>query len=168
MDTTQQLHLQLQKELVGQDSIEAIELNVPPSCILDGNMIDGRDNITTSGCSSSSSSSSSSGNVGLSGYEYTLQEGESFVNSMYQVPAAPTPALHMAPQHKMTTNTSMTSTIPAPPMSNHSLSSNATGGVTPGSNTSSKSKSRQQKQSQAEIHRTWENEYVTDHLMRGR
>ena len=154
MNTTQQLHLQLQKESVGQDSIEAIELN------------EGRDNITTSSCSSSSSSSS--GYVGLGGYEYTLQEGESFVNSMYQVPAAPTPALHMAPQHKMTTNTSMTSTIPAPPMSNHSLSSNATGGVTPGSNTSSKSKSRQQKQSQAEIHRIWENEYVTDHLMRGR
>ena len=145
---------------MGQKSIEAIELNVPPSCILDGNMIDGRDNITTS--------SSSGGDVGSGGYEYTLQEGESFVNSMYQVPAAPTPALHMAPQHKMTTNTSMTSTIPAPPMSNHSLSSNATGGVTPGSNTSSKSKSRQQKQSQAEIHRIWENEYVTDHLMRGR
>ena len=86
-------------------------------------------------------------------YEYTLQEGEKFVNSMYQIPAAP----------KITINTSMTSTIPAPPMSNL-FSSNDENAPR---SASSRNRSRQQKQSQAEIHHVWETEYVADHLMRG-
>ena len=96
------------------------------------------------------------GNAGSSSgirYEYTLQEAEKYANSMYQMSAAP----------KITVNTSMTSTIPAPPMSHFSSSPDGN----EQKSTSSKSKSRQQKQSQAEIHRMWETEYVKDHLMKG-
>ena len=162
-------YLQHKKQFMGQESNLTIKLHVPPLYIIDDHVIDDRNDITISSSNGSSNSSSRrSGIRGLVGCEYTLQEGESSLNSMYQVPAAPVPALHTAPQHRMTINTSMTSTIPAPPMPNQSLSSAATDGVTYRSNTSSTSKSRQQKQSQAEIHRLWENEYVTDQVMRGR
>ena len=100
------------------------------------------------GVQSNDNTSSSGGK-----YECASEEGEKYVNSMYQIPVA----------SKMTTNTSMTSTIPAPPMSNlcPSFDDDAL------RSSSSRNRSRQQKQSQAEVHRIWETEYVADHLMRG-
>ena len=114
---------------------ETIEVTIPTA--FQGNQTDKRSARSSSGVR----------------YEYTLQEAEKYANSMHQMSAAP----------KITVNTSMTSTIPAPPMSHFSSSPDGN----EQKSTSSKSKSRQQKQSQAEIHRMWETEYVTDHLMKG-
>lgn len=93
-------------------------------------------------------------------YDYSLREGEKYTNSIYQQMP---PTSTTAPPPKITINTSMTSTIPAPPLAYFSSAHHEN---TPKS-ASAKSKARQQKQSQAEIHQLWEDEYVRDHLMKG-